>query len=139
MPETWNLVRKYTHYVVSENIPFSTMAFLILQMSGLFCKKLAFIGKNSTFTQSISVWAMLEIFCSAFSFCKIKDYFWKVLETMHQIAPNWPNISKMKMTSQNLLTWRHQQFLLMVSLVKFNYWFKFHVNIITGSGPEIRK
>ena len=22
----------------------------------------------------------------------------------------------------------------MVSLVKFNYWFKFHVNIITGSG-----
>ena len=36
---------------------------------------------------------------------------------------------------QNLLTWRHRHFFLLclVSLVKFSYWSKFHVNIITGS------
>ena len=36
----------------------------------------------------------------------------------------------------NLLTWRHCQFFkhCFVFLVKFSYWCKFHVNIITGSG-----
>ena len=35
----------------------------------------------------------------------------------------------------NFLTWRNQQFFwrCFVSLVKFSYWSKFHVNIITGS------
>ena len=33
-------------------------------------------------------------------------------------------------------SWRHRQFFwrFFVSLVKFSYWSKFHVNIITGSG-----
>ena len=45
-----------THiYVVSENIPFSTKALLILLMS-------TFFGKNSTFTQSNTVKVVLEIF-----------------------------------------------------------------------------
>ena len=42
-------------YVVSENIPFSTKAVLILLMS-------VFFGQNSTFTQSNSERAVLEIF-----------------------------------------------------------------------------
>ena len=48
-------------YAVSENILFSTKALLILLMSAFLCKK-SFVGKNSTFTQSNNVRAMLEIF-----------------------------------------------------------------------------
>ena len=54
MLETLNLVRKYTH-ICSFNIPSSPKALLILLMSACFCK-------NSTFTQSYSVRAVLEIF-----------------------------------------------------------------------------
>ena len=49
-------------YVVSENILFSTKFFLILLMSAFRCIKRAFFGKNSAFTQSNSVRAVLEIF-----------------------------------------------------------------------------
>ena len=34
-----------------------------------------FFGKNSTFTQSNSVRAVLEIFSSVFNFCKMKGYY----------------------------------------------------------------
>ena len=62
-----------THtYVVSENIPCSTKAFLILLISAFFCKKSTFFEKNSTFTENDSVIAVLEIFSSVFSFCKMK-------------------------------------------------------------------
>ena len=50
-------------------------------------------------------------------------------------APNWPKIQKMTMTSQfsgmtsSLIFWR-----CFISLVKFSYWSKFHISIITGSG-----
>ena len=65
------------------------------------------------------------------------------------VAPNWPYIRKITMTSQ-FLTWRHHQIFLtlFIFLIKFSYWTKIHVNIITGSGvmiiflrdwPEIRK
>ena len=49
-------------YVVSENIPFSTKTPFIFLMSTFFCKKSAFFVKNSTFPQSISMKAVLEIF-----------------------------------------------------------------------------
>ena len=42
-------------------------------------------------------------------------------------APNWPKIQKITMTTQ--FFWH-----CFVSLVKFSYWSKFHVNIITDSG-----
>ena len=52
-----------------------------------------------------------------------------------RIAPKYPLIEKMTMTSQffrhdiiDKFFWR-----CFVSLVKFNYWSKFHVNIITRS------
>ena len=57
-------------------------------------------------------------------------------EASLQTTPNWPKIRKMTMTSQfsdmtstSIFFWR-----CFVSLVKFSYWSKFHVNIITGSG-----
>ena len=60
MLETWH-VGTYKH-LVSENIPFRTKAPLLLLISASFCKKSAFFGKNSTFTQSNNVTAALEIF-----------------------------------------------------------------------------
>ena len=58
------------------------------------------------------------------------------LESGFQIAPNWPKIGKLAMTSQfadmtssSIFFW-----CCFVFLVKFSYWSKFHVNIITGSG-----
>ena len=63
MLETSNCAGKYTHtYVVSENILFSTKALLILLMSVFFCKKSVLSGQYSTFTQSNSVRAILEMF-----------------------------------------------------------------------------
>ena len=57
-------------------------------------------------------------------------------ESGFRIAPNWPQIGKMTMASQfadmrlsSNFCWRFS-----VSLVKFSYWSKIHVNIITGSG-----
>ena len=58
--EIW-YVSKHTHSV-SENIPLGTKALLILLMLAFFCKKSAFFGKNSTFTQLSSVTTVLEIF-----------------------------------------------------------------------------
>ena len=56
MLETSNFTRKYTHIVVSENIPFSTDVSIFF-----LCKKSAFLVQNSVFTQSNSVRAVLEI------------------------------------------------------------------------------
>ena len=51
-------------------------------------------------------------------------------------APNWPKIQKLKMTSQFVDMTSSSFFFwcCFVSLVKFSYWFKFHANIVTGSG-----
>ena len=62
MLETLNFHVSTHTYVVSENIPFSAKAFLILLMSAFFFKKSVFFGKNSIFTQSNSVRAVLMIF-----------------------------------------------------------------------------
>ena len=50
------------------------------------------------------------------------------------MAANWPYIEK-KTTRHRLPKWRYHQFFwrCRVSLVKFSYWSKFHVSIITGS------
>ena len=48
-----------------------TKTLLILLVSAFFCKKSVFFGQNNTFTQSNCVKAMIEIFSSTFSFCKI--------------------------------------------------------------------
>ena len=62
-----------THpYTVLENMPFSTKTLLILLISASFVKNWVFFCINSTFSQSNSVGAVLDIFSSVFSFCKIK-------------------------------------------------------------------
>ena len=65
----------------------------------------------------------------------------KRLQTMpsqssFRIAPNWPKIGKTIMTSQFSDITSSSIFFsrYFVSLVKFSYWSKFHVNIITVSG-----
>ena len=47
-------------YVVSENIAFSTKTPLILLVSTFFATRSAFFGKNSIFTQSNNMRAVLE-------------------------------------------------------------------------------
>ena len=52
-----------------------------------------------------------------------------------QIAPNWPQIRKMAMTSQFFNMISSSNFRrCFVSIVRFSYLSKFHVKIITGSG-----
>ena len=55
-------------------------------------------------------------------------------ESGFQIAPKWPKMLKMAMASQSSDITSSSIFLtFFVSIVKFSYWSKFHVNIITGS------
>ena len=89
--------------VVSENISFSTKAPLILLMSAFLAKIQHFFGDNTTFIQSNSARAVLEIFQLCFLFLQEKRLL--LMETMSpefsfRIAPNWPQIGKMTMTSQ---------------------------------------
>ena len=58
------------------------------------------------------------------------------LESGFWIAPNWPKIEK---NCRDFTICRHDVIVkffwcCFVCLVKFRYWSKFHVNIITGSG-----
>ena len=73
MLETWNLVRRYTgiwkyvfHFLSFQKIylllPKLSYFLILLMPAFFFQKKTAFFGKNSTFTQSNSVRAVLEIF-----------------------------------------------------------------------------
>ena len=62
MLETWNLVRKYTHIFSFSKYTFQYLDPLNSADVSIFCKKSAFFGNNSTFTQSNSVRAVLEIF-----------------------------------------------------------------------------
>ena len=55
MLKTSNLARTYNTYAVSENIPFSTKAPLILLMSAFYCKKSEIFGQNSTQNNSVRV------------------------------------------------------------------------------------
>ena len=95
-------------YVVSENIPFTAYPPLILLMSAFFCKKLTFFLQKSTFTQSNSVRAVLEMFQFCFQFLQDKRLLLletQLLQTLCpesglRTAPNQPKIQKITMTSQ---------------------------------------
>ena len=72
--ETWNLVRKYTvcnfrkyNFQYHEPLDFADVSIL--------CAKISIVAKNSTFTQINSMGAVLELFSSVFSFCKVKGYY----------------------------------------------------------------
>ena len=62
MPETWNLVRKYTHICSFRKYTFKYQDPLNFADGIIFLQKSAFFGNNSTFTQSDVVRAVLEIF-----------------------------------------------------------------------------
>ena len=118
MLETWNLCSTDT-YVASENIPFSNA-----------------LNFASTFTQSNIVRAVLEFFSPVFSFSKIKGYYlWKCKFyrlCVRNLAPNWQKNWKNDNDRHGIIV--SSFWCCFVSLVKFSYWFKFHINIITGSG-----
>ena len=90
------------------------------------------------------MWELCKrFFSSVFSFCKTKGYYyWK--HNFCRVCVRNP-VSRLLQISQksekwqwrrNFPTWRQHQFFwrCFVSLIKFSYWSKFHVNIITGSG-----
>ena len=89
-------------------------------MSAFFCRKSAFFCKNGTFTQSNSLKAVRDFLVLFLVFVREKVTVDEndVLQTM-----------RLKFDVIIQLFWR-----CFVSFVKFSYWFKFHVNIITGSG-----
>ena len=86
-------------------------------MSAFFGKKLTFFVQKSTFTQSNSLRAVLEIFQFCFQFFQDKRLLLlktQLLQTLCQesslrTAPNWPKIQKRTMASQ-FLKWRQSQF-----------------------------
>ena len=64
-------------------------------------------------------------------------------ESGFRMAAYWPYITKKKYNVVKM--YRHDVIVIFffflhcrVSLVNFSYWFKFHVNIMTGSGVMIR-
>ena len=108
-------------------------------MSAFCCKKSVVFGKNITFTQSI-IESCFKDFFSVFSFRKIGGYNqWKCIMKIidHSSGIRVPNYSKSTINWQIdviigwhdvIVKWR------CFFLVKFSYWPKFHVNIITGFG-----
>ena len=72
-------------------------------MSAFFCgKKLAFLGKNSSITQSNSVRAVLEIFSSVFSFVRQKVTINEnVSFTVYASGIRLPDSSKLAINQKN--------------------------------------
>ena len=86
-------------------------------MPAFFCKKSAFFGKNSTFTQCMN-------------FLNSASRIW---------LPNCSKLTINQKKDNDVTIFRHDiiiKFLwrCFVSLVRFSYWSTFHVSIITGSG-----
>ena len=112
-------------------------------MSAVFFKKSVFLAKIAPLHKAI-VWKLwLRIFSSVFSFAKIKGYYylkfkfcWLRVQNpasgFLQLVVNWKNCCDVTNSWHDIIV----KFFCccFVSLVKFSYWSKFHVNIITGSG-----
>ena len=67
--------RKCTHIFSFRKYAFQCQQPLNFADVSIFCRKSVFFCKNSTFTQSNNMRAVLEIFSSVFSFCKINGYY----------------------------------------------------------------
>ena len=99
-----------------------------------FLAKIAIFCQNSTFTQSNNESCVRDFFSSVFSFGKIKGYYYckNKFYRLCQIDCKLENSIDVTISDMNTIIkffWR-----CFVSLVKFSYWSKFHVNMITGSG-----
>ena len=104
-----------------------------------------FSGKNSTFPQNNSVRAVLDIFSSVFSFFKIKvtgienvslaDYVSRnQLSDCSESAMNQENNNNVTICWRDVIVNLLERFFVWFLFVNFSYWFKFYVNILTGSG-----
>ena len=85
MLETWNLVRNYTHICIFRKYIFSTWTPYFL--SAFFSKKSPFFDKITTFSQSNSMRAVLEIFQFCFhpaNICLDEDV-WRCLEDVFRL------------------------------------------------------
>ena len=142
---------------VSKDIPFSIKTLLILLISAFFVKNQHFFANIVPFHKAI-VWDLCFRFSSSlFNFCKIKVYCWWKHKFYRLCVRN--RASGLLQIGYKL---KHNGFTVFwyeiivkvfwhcfVSLVKFSYWSKFHIDIITGSWvmtftfksdwPEIRK
>ena len=102
-----------------------------MQMSSFICKRSAFFGQNSTFTQSKSVKAVLKVTIN--ENVSFTDYASGIrLPDCSKLAINWKN-------GNDITIFRHEVIVksfcrCFVSLLNFSYWSKFHVNITTSSG-----
>ena len=113
-------------------------------MSALFFKKLVFFVQKSTFTQSSSVRAVLKIFLVLFSvFVRQKVAITENITFADSVSgirsPDCSKLAKNPKNDNDVTISQHDVFVKFfwpgfVSLVKFSYWSKFHVNSITGSG-----
>ena len=96
------------------------------------------LSKTTAFTQSNSVRAVLEIFSSVFSF--LWDQSLLLLKSLcaRNMASGFLQIDHKLKNDDGVTTCLHDFIvnffgLFFWTLVKFSYWSKFHVNIITGS------
>ena len=147
MLETPNLVRKYTHISSFRKYTFQYRGPFNFPNVCIFFKKSLF-GKNSTLTQSNSVRNVLEIFQFSFQFFfKLKCYYSMV--TINENISFEDSASRIRLpdcsifainqkNDNDVTIFRHDVIvkffkLCFIYLVKFSYWSKFNVSIITGS------
>ena len=102
---------------------------------------LAFFAKNQHFVAKIVplfkaiVWELCNKFFSyIFSFCKIKGcYYWKCKFYNLCVRDTASGLLQISYKNDNdVTTFRKFFWPYSISLVKFSYWPKFHVNIMTG-------
>ena len=86
-------------------------------ISASFCKKSEFFDQNNTYTQSNNVRVLLEK---------------KRLPDCSKLAINWKNGNDVTIFGHDIIVKLFRRGF--VSVVKFSYWSKFHLNIFTGSG-----
>ena len=143
MLETSNLTHKYTPICTFGKYVFWCLGLLHLADVNIFLQKNSVFCLKSTFTPSNKVRAVLEILSSVFIFFKTKGYnYWK--HNFCRLCVRNPACGLFQISQKsgkwqwhhNFPTWRHRKLFWScpVSLVKLNYWSKFHVNIITRSG-----
>ena len=134
MLKTWNLVRKYTHICSFRKYTISYQESINFADYNIFLQKLYLYSKQQykSYVRDFSV--MFSVFVK----CKV-TFNESASFTNHVSGIQLPDCSKLAINWKNdndLIIFWHRQFVLRcrVSLLKFNYWSKFQVNIITGSG-----
>ena len=143
MLETSDLAQKYTPICSFRKYTFQCLGPLIfadvsffLQKINVFCSKKYLYSKQQCECSFRHFLVLLSVFVrKKVTITKNISFADSVPESGHRTAPNWPKIRKMTMTS-HFPDMTSKSFFLrcFVFLVKFSYWSKFHVNIITGSG-----